>query len=101
MNPVLTSIRTVLAELQNVTTKTQAEDLSTSLVIELGERDLVLSIPKNSCAQGHTLLVTLVFQEGGAPENDVRFSATCTVNAIEEVDLSHDCVSVRLLQYGK
>lgn len=87
-------------EIENLTTHTKIKGNAEVAMIEFSERELVLSLPPKSCANGHHVLVKVkTITPEGKP---LQFDVTCKVEKIQATE-ENDAVQTKmtLMQFSE
>lgn len=90
---------TVKPRLKNLTSGTAEIGPKGVDLLELGDRQLVLSAPRGFCANGHQIGITLVVNAPRREEIEIALRATAKVISTETGGKSTDAVALKLVQY--
>jgi hypothetical protein len=81
-------------EVRNTTTGAETRKDFAIRLIEVGEKSIVLELPRKSCAMGHGMSI-----EVDVYEPNLHLSTTARVVAVETFDSGGDGVTLNLMQY--
>jgi|GEM_PF-2565835 len=87
----------VAVELYNNTTRTKPKTESTLQMVQHTPPGLVLEIPKNACAHGHNL--TLTVSATLPDQSNIKFETTAKVDSHKSTDVNYDEITILFLQF--
>lgn len=84
----------------NTTTKTEIKDPNLIEVVEYSSTSLTIRVPKNSCSDGHQLMLILVEKTSkDSLASAHKITVTGKVSLVENVSPNRDMVRIKLIQF--
>lgn len=83
----------------NITSQTNVSQTASTTLLEFGDHELVLSLPKNSCNLGHQVQFEFIRIDPKGGEEEIILEATGKIQKLDKIESQSLRVNIRMIQF--